>query len=205
MVRKSPVELTWWVTLVRRLLSIPTRRDWPSQRSSTILATMITPSIMISLSSKCPDPSLAHRGRSGQLVYQVLRFQIIRYIEDRIIPVCTLQRFTYVGWEDTIVSGWGRLSSAGEVSDTLQWVKVPPVSDATCNQPNSYDGELTANMICAGKNRNTNTRRFPNIDYIRPIYVSISDTSSCFQFLINLSSMTDCLKCRPCFCHWCLV
>ena len=96
---------------------------------------------------------------------------LIRYIEIQIIPVCTLQRFTYVGWEDTIVSGWGRLSSAGEVSDTLQWVKVPPVSDATCNQPNSYDGELTANMICAGKNRNTNTRRFPNIGYIRPIYL----------------------------------
>ena len=29
-------------------------------------------------------------------------------------------------------------------------VKVPPVSDVTCNQPASYNGAIKANMICAG-------------------------------------------------------
>ena len=60
-----------------------------------------------------------------------------------------------MGWEDTIVSGWGTLSFGGVLSSTLQWVKAPPVSDATCNQPNSYDGTITANMICAGKATDT--------------------------------------------------
>ena len=63
----------------------------------------------------------------------------------------SLQKLTYIDWEDTIVSGWGSLSSGGSFPEILQWVKVPPVSDATCNQPNSYNGQITANMICAGK------------------------------------------------------
>jgi len=72
---------------------------------------------------------------------------------DKIWPTClpSSERYTYVGWEDTIVSGWGTLSSGGALSDILQWVKVPPVSDATCNQPDSYNGQITANMICVGQ------------------------------------------------------
>jgi len=72
--------------------------------------------------------------------------------EGKIWPAClpSSQRYTYVGWEDTIVSGWGSLSSGGVFPSTLQWVKAPPVSDATCNQPSSYDGLITADMICAG-------------------------------------------------------
>ena len=64
-----------------------------------------------------------------------------------------LQRYTYVGWKDTIVSGWGASGDAQNlvVVDTLQWVNVPPVSDATCNEFLSYDGDKTSNMICAGK------------------------------------------------------
>ena len=62
-----------------------------------------------------------------------------------------MQRYTYVGWEDTIVSGWGTLTSGGPQSNILQWANVPPVSDATCNEFLSYDGDKTSNMICAGK------------------------------------------------------
>ena len=61
-----------------------------------------------------------------------------------------MQKYEYVGWQDTIVSGWGTLASGGSLSDTLQWVKVPPVSDDTCNQPASLNGQIKANMICAG-------------------------------------------------------
>ena len=63
-----------------------------------------------------------------------------------------MQRYTYIDWQDTIVSGWGTLSFLGSLPDVLQWVKVPPLSDATCNQPSSYNGQITANMICAGLN-----------------------------------------------------
>ena len=62
-----------------------------------------------------------------------------------------LEGYEYVDWQDTLVSGWGTLAIGGAYPDTLQWVKVPPVSDATCNQPSSYNGAVTANMICAGK------------------------------------------------------
>ena len=63
-----------------------------------------------------------------------------------------MQRYTYVDWEDTIVSGWGYTSSSSSsFTETLQWVKVPPVSDDTCNQASSHDGDITSNMICAGR------------------------------------------------------
>ena len=59
-----------------------------------------------------------------------------------------LQGYAYVGWQETLVSGWGTLSSGGVLPSTLQWVKVPPVSTTTCNQ--AYSGAITSNMICAG-------------------------------------------------------
>ena len=62
-----------------------------------------------------------------------------------------LEEYEYVGWDDTVVSGWGTLSSGGVLSDTLNYVVVPPVSRTTCNQASSYNGQVTANMICAGK------------------------------------------------------
>ena len=59
---------------------------------------------------------------------------------------------TYVGWQDTIVSGWGSRATGGPtVGGTLQYARVPPVSDRTCNQPESYNGRVTSGMMCAGK------------------------------------------------------
>ena len=67
-----------------------------------------------------------------------------------------LQRYTYVGWEDTIVSGWGYSGLGSHVTDTLQWAKVPPpVSDATCDE--AFDGiiyddiTITNSQICSGE------------------------------------------------------
>jgi secreted trypsin-like serine protease len=50
----------------------------------------------------------------------------------------------------TTVTGWGALFQGGFTSDTLQEVEVPVVSNATCNQPDYYNGLVTANMLCAG-------------------------------------------------------
>ena len=65
-----------------------------------------------------------------------------------------MQRYTYIGWQDTIVSGWGTVSSIS-LPDVLQWAKVPPVSDATCTQ--AYSSSLPAGTtwpadttICTG-------------------------------------------------------
>ncbi|XP_058487290.1 trypsin-like isoform X1 [Solea solea] len=49
------------------------------------------------------------------------------------------------------VSGWGYSSlDEGQTSFTLQTVTVPIISNARCNGSESYNGNITANMICAG-------------------------------------------------------
>ncbi len=48
-----------------------------------------------------------------------------------------------------MVTGWG-VSDSGEPSPTLKQVSVPIVSNADCNDPVSYDGAVTPNMMCAG-------------------------------------------------------
>ena len=54
---------------------------------------------------------------------------------------------------ETIASGWGATSFGAAISNTLQYVKVTPVSDDTCNQPGVYDGSINSEtMICAGTN-----------------------------------------------------
>ena len=46
------------------------------------------------------------------------------------------------------VSGWGTLSYQGNSPDSLQWVEVPAVTNAICNQ--AYSNSITDAMICAG-------------------------------------------------------
>jgi secreted trypsin-like serine protease len=49
------------------------------------------------------------------------------------------------------VIGWGsRDRAGGGYPATLQQVVVPIVSHADCNDRNSYNGDITAQMICAG-------------------------------------------------------
>ena len=53
---------------------------------------------------------------------------------------------------DAIVTGWGRTSADVPVSSTAVLMKatLPLVSNDTCNRPVSYDGRITAGMLCAG-------------------------------------------------------
>lgn len=50
------------------------------------------------------------------------------------------------------VSGWGNIGPGGGhlAPVTLRTVKVPIVSTARCNSSESFSGNITANMICAG-------------------------------------------------------
>ncbi|XP_042563442.1 trypsin [Clupea harengus] len=49
------------------------------------------------------------------------------------------------------VSGWGRTSPAGgQIPSILRTVKLPIVSTARCNSTDSFNGNITENMICAG-------------------------------------------------------
>ena len=65
-----------------------------------------------------------------------------------------IQRFTYLGWQDTIVSGWGSGSydydyDLSNILPTLNWVQVTPVSDETCGDALTVV-PLPEDLICAG-------------------------------------------------------
>ena len=49
-----------------------------------------------------------------------------------------------------LTAGWGTTSEGGSLASRLREVSVPVVSNTTCNAPSSYNGSITANMICAG-------------------------------------------------------
>ena len=53
---------------------------------------------------------------------------------------------------NAIVAGWGNMDPDGgqNFPDALQQVTVPIISNETCNSPQSYDGGITDNMLCAG-------------------------------------------------------
>jgi secreted trypsin-like serine protease len=53
---------------------------------------------------------------------------------------------------DATVTGWGNMDPDGgaDFPDALQQVTLPIVSNEICNSPGSYDGSITANMLCAG-------------------------------------------------------
>ncbi len=48
------------------------------------------------------------------------------------------------------VTGWGALADGGSFPVQLRKVRVPRVHRANCNDANSYNGEITKRMLCAG-------------------------------------------------------
>jgi transmembrane serine protease 11D len=49
------------------------------------------------------------------------------------------------------VTGWGATFEGGSGSIDLLGAEVPLVSNEVCNRPESYNGDVTATMICAGR------------------------------------------------------
>jgi len=49
------------------------------------------------------------------------------------------------------VTGWGATQEGGSPVRDLRFVDIPSVIRDTCNQPPSYNHQVTDNMICAGK------------------------------------------------------
>lgn len=52
---------------------------------------------------------------------------------------------------DVRVSGWGATAESAPGSEDLLRVDVPVVTNETCNKPDSYNGDITNLMFCAGK------------------------------------------------------
>lgn len=66
-------------------------------------------------------------------------------------PVALAQNHTGVAiGTDTLVSGWGATREGGSGSLTLLSANVPVVETTVCNEPASYNGEITDAMLCAG-------------------------------------------------------
>jgi transmembrane serine protease 11D len=51
----------------------------------------------------------------------------------------------------TVVTGWGATAEGAPGSLDLLGAEIPVVSNAICNKPESYNGDISANMLCAGK------------------------------------------------------
>ncbi|XP_030375598.1 transmembrane protease serine 9-like [Scaptodrosophila lebanonensis] len=65
-------------------------------------------------------------------------------------PVCLPSSTeTYAG-QTAVVTGWGAISEGGPVSDTLQEVEVPILSQEQCRASNYGPQRISDNMICAG-------------------------------------------------------
>ncbi|XP_055616515.1 trypsin-like [Toxorhynchites rutilus septentrionalis] len=69
---------------------------------------------------------------------------------ERLVPVCLPQPNdnTYEG-KTGIVTGWGR-TAAGVLSDTLQELRVPILSNARCRRLGYWSFQITNKMLCAG-------------------------------------------------------
>jgi hypothetical protein len=67
-----------------------------------------------------------------------------------IIPAGPENAALFEAGDTATITGWGATAQNGGGSDALLEVSVPIVSNATCNAPTAYDGEITANMLCAG-------------------------------------------------------
>ena len=52
-----------------------------------------------------------------------------------------------------LATGWGALAENGDFPIDLQKVTLPLAGRITCNDANSYHGQITANMLCAGRAR----------------------------------------------------
>lgn len=71
-------------------------------------------------------------------------------------PAITPIRFATTAQEPSAgtpltVSGWGATKQGGAGSVLLMTVDVPVVPLGRCNQSTSYDGAITARMVCAGR------------------------------------------------------
>merc|ERR1711887_346485 len=72
------------------------------------------------------------------------------YTQPACLPKKANSGTDYVTGDTVVVSGWGRLSSGGHSPSELKMVKVPFISDRTCNKREVYNRKILSSMICAG-------------------------------------------------------
>ncbi len=66
------------------------------------------------------------------------------------IPLATLPAVDPPAGVDLLITGWGKLAETGTYPTSLYKATVPMVSRSNCNDANSYSGDITLRMVCAG-------------------------------------------------------
>ncbi len=66
------------------------------------------------------------------------------------IPLATLPAADPPTGTDMLITGWGTLTQGGTYPTSLYKATVPMVSRSNCNDANSYSGDITLRMVCAG-------------------------------------------------------
>lgn len=67
------------------------------------------------------------------------------------IPLASLASADPAVGTNLLATGWGALSEGGSSPIDLRKVSLPLVSRTNCNDANSYNGDITAQMLCAGR------------------------------------------------------
>lgn len=67
------------------------------------------------------------------------------------IPLATLATGDGAVGANLLVTGWGALTEGGSFPINLRKVSVPLFNRTDCNDANSYNGDITARMLCAGR------------------------------------------------------
>merc|ERR1711881_376343 len=84
--------------------------------------------------------------------FVILKLDSPLTLNDDVQAACLPSSSAYLGVSSTeercFTSGWGTLSSGGSSTDELQYVRVPAITNADCNE--DYGGSITDSMICAG-------------------------------------------------------
>ncbi|XP_076171823.1 trypsin-1 [Ptiloglossa arizonensis] len=70
--------------------------------------------------------------------------------EGKMRPVCLPERAKTFAGLMGIVTGWGALSESGSISETLQEVSVPILTNTECRATKYPARRITDNMLCAG-------------------------------------------------------
>lgn len=66
------------------------------------------------------------------------------------IPLASLTTADPAVGTNLLVTGWGSLTEGGSFPVNLRKVTVPLANRTNCNDANSYNGQITARMLCAG-------------------------------------------------------
>lgn len=67
------------------------------------------------------------------------------------IPLASLASVDPAVGTSLLATGWGALTEGGSFPINLRKVSLPLVSRTNCNDANSYNGQITTTMLCAGR------------------------------------------------------